>query len=808
MRTALAFLKPFLVSVICFFLVIFGSKIIEFVSYLLNNKAIVAWVFAEMMYTNVIACGFLSFCVFPIYALFASWSKKIALWISASLFGLLILGELALGQYTAHTGLLLGGELVARPFWEILQTSKSAFNPYMILSVGIISLLIFDLFVCFLNHKKIKNNILIIFTTLIIAATPLFFTINPYWENTVINRTWYCIDSCINYLSHSYTTAIFKGGSSDVVIPYNDTLMQQYHAMFPERIVPDSLYPLEYIDETPNVLGAFFPTKNEKPNIVIVIVESMGTDWFGGTKEQTCYTPYLDSLSKQSLLWTNCLSATQRSFGAVPAITGSVPFGIKGFQFGAMPQHNSLISILKTNDYQTNAFYASDFSFDNILDYLLAQHIDHLSSFHHQITKDDDHTYWGYNDGLMFAKSLDYLNKVKTTKPLLNLFITSSTHDNINIRDKERQQYFIDKVKTLISTYPKALQERETPHLQKYAAMLYADDAIKQFVESYSKRDDYQNTIFVFTGDHAYGINSKNILSPNHVPLIIWSPMLLRSQAFPALVSHNDIAPSITALLKHNFKLSTPNTVHWIGSALDTSHYFRSKQRACLLQYARETKEFIFDEYLRTGQSKAELFKITPSLELQKIKDKELLSNIESKMKATIYVDNYAYFNKHLTKHPIWKEEQFVSIFSQQIDSLVCRVPDTKPSEGKISNIVVKPFSITNNQDWEKLKVSIIADACYEKLVYQDSFILLKISCKSSNGLYNSAFKDNISKFFTDKQVKPNTWTKIHAVKEFLIKDAIDLQVSMQLHSTEKDYLWIPGHQVTLKNIQIEIASY
>ena len=98
-------------------------------------------------------------------------------------------------------------------------------------------------------------------------------------------------------------------------------------------------------------------------------------------------TPFLDSLSRHSLLWSNCLSTTPRSAGVLPAITASVPYGAKGFQFGDIPACNSLLPILKENGYNNNVFYACPFSFDRISDYLSSQNIDYMSPFKNECTQ-------------------------------------------------------------------------------------------------------------------------------------------------------------------------------------------------------------------------------------------------------------------------------------------------------------------------------------------------------------------------------------------------------------------------------------
>ena len=180
-------------------------------------------------------------------------------------------------------------------------------------------------------------------------------------------------------------------------------------------------------------LSQYFNDSDTKPNVVMIIVESLGNEWMGTNNSISPLMPFLDSLSKKSLYWKNCMSTTLRSFGAVPAITGSVPCGIRGYQFGNMPETNTLLGILKSNGYETNAFYSGEFYFDCVAEYLISQKIDYMSNFYAEYKNDNDKTkgnYWGFHDEFLFDKSIEILNDKKS--PMFNLFITISTHDDID----------------------------------------------------------------------------------------------------------------------------------------------------------------------------------------------------------------------------------------------------------------------------------------------------------------------------------------------------------------------------------------
>ena len=86
-------------------------------------------------------------------------------------------------------------------------------------------------------------------------------------------------------------------------------------------------YPFLHQETTPDVLGNFFNLGDTPPNIVLIIVESLGRAYSGQGAYLGSFTPFLDSLMQKSLYWENCLSTSGRTFQVLPATLASLPFG-------------------------------------------------------------------------------------------------------------------------------------------------------------------------------------------------------------------------------------------------------------------------------------------------------------------------------------------------------------------------------------------------------------------------------------------------------------------------------------------------
>jgi len=103
-----------------------------------------------------------------------------------------------------------------------------------------------------------------------------------------------------------------------------------------------------------------------------------------------------------------------------------------------------------------------------------------------------------------------------------------------------------------------------------------------------------------------------------HVPLIIYSPLLNRTQKFEAMSTHFDITPSILQLLKHNYNLKVPAVADWMGSGLDTAHTFRNIHSYPFMQTKNDIVDYVMDEYMLHND---ELFKISNNMDLDPIED-------------------------------------------------------------------------------------------------------------------------------------------------------------------------------------------
>ncbi|HVT85027.1 MAG TPA: LTA synthase family protein [Chitinophagaceae bacterium] len=385
-------------------------------------------------------------------------------------------------------------------------------------------------------------------------------------------------------------------------------------------------YPFLHADSTADVLSPFFNKSDKSPNIVIILVEGLGRAFTNDGAYLGNFTPFIDSLSKQSLYWKNFLSEGGRTFAVLPSVLASLPFAKNGFcELGdKMPSHLSLLSLAKYNGYHTSFFYGGDSKFDNMNLFLKKNAIDAINdeptfpAGYTKLPSKGDFS-WGYGDKELFRRYFE-VEKDNGAKPQLNVVLTVSTHSPFLVNDqKVYDQKFAERMQQLNFSDDKKKSYQD--YSGQYASILFTDDALRTFFNEYKKRSDFNNTIFIITGDHRMPeIPMSTKIDRYHVPLIIYSPLLKRTASFASVSTHYDIAPSLMSFLHDNYNFQKPTLATWMGSGLDTNRVFENTHMYPLMQTKNDIVDFIMDNYHLNGD---DIFSISGDMDEEPIHDND-----------------------------------------------------------------------------------------------------------------------------------------------------------------------------------------
>ena len=102
--------------------------------------------------------------------------------------------------------------------------------------------------------------------------------------------------------------------------------------------------------------------------------------------------------------------------------------------------------------------------------------------------------------------------------------------------------------------------------LQEFQSFCYTDYCYKKLIEEAKKHSWFNNTIFVFTGDHGVEGEASAMypdawtsgrLSDEHVPLLFYAPELITPQTRNEVVSQIDILPTVAGMLHMSYTNTT-----------------------------------------------------------------------------------------------------------------------------------------------------------------------------------------------------------------------------------------------------------
>lgn len=319
-----------------------------------------------------------------------------------------------------------------------------------------------------------------------------------------------------------------------------------------------------------NSLDSLFNLKDKKPNIVVIIVESLSRSFSGKGAYYGSFTPFLDSLSLKSLCWNNFYSNCYRTYGVLPNLFCSTPIGKeRGFMnLESIPNHLSLLKLLNNEGYQNGFFYGGRVDFDQTRRFLLNQNVNKIidkSNFskRYEVNK----AKWGYKDEVLFKKYFEEIGDAP--QPYVNTLLTLSIHNPFD----QAPQSFNSKVDAIIEN--NQIESGENIILtnkEVFRNVVYVDSCLKQFFKRYQKQDDYENTIFIITGDHnVQALPLVDELDRYHVPFMIYSPMLKKAKSISSIGTHIDLPITLWSLLSEKYNFKALNYSTWIGSGLRIS---------------------------------------------------------------------------------------------------------------------------------------------------------------------------------------------------------------------------------------------
>lgn len=572
-------------------------------------------------------------------------SRRARFWGIGVLWSVVILAQLGLVAYFLDTRVLLGADLFSYS-WSEIKTSAAGSHPDPVVvlaaMIGIAGLWLVLRWQCGRIDRKGSPRATVLLFALclgLLTAAPRELPAHVLAPRVV--ETEYAHSLRLTKL------AAFVDNNVDAIIehrPRSARLLQSIagDARAQEAVSNDPIsgfryldprYPFLHQEQTPDVLGPHFADDHRTPpNLVFVIVEGLGRSFSGPGADLGSFTPFLDELAGRSLYFENFLSGQGRTFAVLPTVFGSLPFGDEGFlALGSrMPEHATLLSILKGQGYRTRFFSGTDPAFDNEEEFLRRQGLDEIYG-----RKDFGAAYprineWGFDDSELVSFALVH-EAEPISQPFVDVVQTITMHDPYRFLGEERYtSRFEERLNQL--GLSEAQKSRYRSQRAIYASILYTDDALRRYFQAAKAQPWFSHTIFIVTGDHRLPeIPIGEWIDRYHVPLIIYSPLLKEPQRIKAVSSQFDIAPTLLAFLANRCGLRSPATVAWLGSGLDLEPGFRNRHETPLKQTKPTLDTFVQGQWALNRDS---LYRLLDGLHAEPVQDEKTLARLRMRFSA------------------------------------------------------------------------------------------------------------------------------------------------------------------------------
>lgn len=284
-----------------------------------------------------------------------------------------------------------------------------------------------------------------------------------------------------------------------------------------------------------------------KRNIIIFVMESFSKEHSKFYcpelyPDSEGYTPFLDSLMKESYTFTNAFANGLKSIEALPSILTSIPSYKKPFVM--MPQSLGLMEglpkLLSKEAYQTAFFCGTE---KNSMFFEAYASMTGIETF---FSKED--------------YEADYLVNVNTIEPFWGVY---DMHFYQFMADKIQQmpQPFFISVFNLTSHHPYTLppdyaDKMPKGHTLVQPCVAYTDLSLRKLFERIQHEPWFTNTIFVFVADHVspekYAKQTKTLKGSAAIFYFIYAPGSALKGLDSTTTQQLDVMPTLLGLIGYN----------------------------------------------------------------------------------------------------------------------------------------------------------------------------------------------------------------------------------------------------------------
>ena len=275
-------------------------------------------------------------------------------------------------------------------------------------------------------------------------------------------------------------------------------------------------------------------------NVVILLEESFGSEFWGCLGRSNTLTPEMDRLAaEQGILFTNLYASGNRTVRGMEGILASFPPlpGESIVKRDLSDNVETIARVFQRDGYSTLFLYGGRGVFDGMRSFTVRNGYDRFveqKHFEHPAFT----TVWGVCDEDLYDRSVEELSSLsRSGRPFFATILSVSNHKPF--------------------TYPRGKIAADPDEKRRENAVSYSDYALGQFFKRARKEAFWTNTVFAVVADHGarvYGEQSIPIHS-YEIPLLIVGPAVVN---YPSRVGQLgcslDVAPTLLGLVGRPYR--------------------------------------------------------------------------------------------------------------------------------------------------------------------------------------------------------------------------------------------------------------
>lgn len=394
-----------------------------------------------------------------------------------------------------------------------------------------------------------------------------------------------------------------------------------------------------------------------KPNIVFVMLESVGTapmSYYGNPLNST---PKMDSIIKESLSFSKFYVHKPGTAGSVFASITGLPDieDVKTASRNPMIIDQRII-FDQFKGYEKSYFLGGSANWANIRG-VFQSNIKELKIYEEGSFEEENRAdVWGIDDYDLFKEADKKYKKLhEKGKPFVTYIQTATNHMPFTVPDKKES--FTPILENEIDE--ETILKGGFRSLNQLNGIRYLDFNVARFLDRAKESGYYDNSIFVFFGDHSIilkginGLNNNEVnlgIQLNHTPCFIHAPKYTKTQIVDKYAKLIDIFPTAASIAKIDYVNYTLGRDLLDSAAANTAAFIYTQNKG------EGAVGLIKDEYYyeKTNRSKkAALYNLNNNT-YRDIKSNKLdvTKKMDSLLSAYYYTTKYLYFNNKKQPKP------------------------------------------------------------------------------------------------------------------------------------------------------------